>query len=86
MLNSCGESIEKLSYALNILNVYNMLQKNKVLYNKSTDSLQEQTAITLLMIAHYIGIKSSHHVNQTDQLIQMIMKSINPSKCIYTHI
>ena len=74
MLTSIGWSIEKLTYASNLLNVHKMLQKNKDLYKiQSTDCLPEQTAITLRKFAQCIGIKNSHSVHQKEQLIQMIM-------------
>ena len=47
---------------------------NKDLYKiQSTDSLPDQTAITLRKFAHCIGINKSHWVNQKEQLIQMVM-------------
>ena len=73
LLTSIGWSIEKLTYASNLLNVHKMLQKNKDLYKiQSTDCLPEQTAITLRKFAQCIGIKNSHSVHQKEQLIQMI--------------
>ena len=73
LFTSIGWSIEKLTYASNLLNVHNMLQQNKDLYKiQSTDCLPEQTAITLRKFAQCIGIKNSHSVHQKEQLIQMI--------------
>ena len=74
VLKSSGWSIEKLSYASNLLKVHNMLQKHKELYKlKSTDSLPEQTVITLRKFADCIGIKNSHSVHKKQQLVEMIM-------------
>ena len=75
LLNSYAWSIKMLTYASNLLDVHNMLQQNEDIYKiKSTDSLSEQTAVTLQKAAHCIGIKNSHKVNQKMKPIQMIVK------------